>query len=59
MPGKVCYDGEKIQIKIRKRAHTPILKGVEKLNAEVDELRDDIFYFIKNLDETADEFQLQ
>ncbi len=28
-------------------------KGVEKLNAEVDELRDDIFYFIKNLDETS------
>ncbi len=27
-------------------------KGVEKLNKEVDELRDDIFYFIKNLDET-------
>ncbi len=28
-------------------------KGVEKLNAEVEELRDDIFYFIKNLDETS------
>ncbi len=28
-------------------------KGVEKLNKEVDELRDDIFYFIKNLDETS------
>ncbi|MCH7783974.1 MAG: inorganic phosphate transporter [Bacteroidetes bacterium] len=28
-------------------------KGVLKLNAEVDELRDDIFYFIKNLDETS------
>jgi len=28
-------------------------KGVEKLNMEVDELRDDIFYFIKNLDETS------
>ncbi len=28
-------------------------KGVEKLNNEVDELRDDIFYFIKNLDETS------
>lgn len=28
-------------------------KGVEKLNAEVDELRDNIFYFIKNLDETS------
>jgi transposase len=31
MPGKICYDGEKIQIRIRKRSHTPILKGVEKL----------------------------
>jgi hypothetical protein len=28
-------------------------EGVSKLNAEVDELRDDIFYFIKNLDETS------
>ena len=28
-------------------------KGVEKLNTEVEELRDDIFYFIKNLDETS------
>jgi phosphate/sulfate permease len=28
-------------------------EGVVKLNDEVDELRDDIFYFIKNLDETS------
>lgn len=28
-------------------------KGVHKLNAEIDELRDNIFYFIKNLDETS------
>ncbi len=28
-------------------------RGVEKLNAEVDGLRDDIFYFIKNLDDTS------
>lgn len=28
-------------------------KGVSKLNNEVDELRDNIFYFIKNLDETS------
>ncbi len=28
-------------------------KGVEKLNAEIEELRDDIFYFIKNLDDTS------
>ncbi len=31
MPGKVIYDGDKFLVKIRKRAHTPILKGVEKL----------------------------
>lgn len=28
-------------------------KGVEKLKEEVDELQDNIFYFIKNLDETS------
>jgi len=28
-------------------------KGVEKLDAEIEELRDNIFYFIKNLDETS------
>ena len=32
MPGRVVYDGKNITVKIRKRAHTPILKGVEKLN---------------------------
>ena len=31
MPGRVVYDGNKFVIKIRKRAHTPILKEVEKL----------------------------
>jgi len=31
MPGQVCFDGENFQIKIRKRAHTPILKSVDKL----------------------------
>jgi len=31
MPGKVSFDGNKIQIKIRKRAHTPILMGNKKL----------------------------
>jgi transposase len=31
MPGRVIYDGEKFLIKIRKRAHTPILKEVEHL----------------------------
>ncbi len=35
MPGKVVYDGNKFLIKIRKRAHTPILKGVEKLQTSV------------------------
>ncbi|MCG2430570.1 inorganic phosphate transporter [Aequorivita xiaoshiensis] len=28
-------------------------KGVSKLNAEVEELRDNLFYFIKNLDDTS------
>jgi hypothetical protein len=31
MPGRVVYDGNQFQIKIRKRAHTPILKEVKKL----------------------------
>ncbi len=31
IPGRVIYDGNKFIIKIRKRAHTPILKDVEKL----------------------------
>lgn len=31
MPGRVIYDGEKFLIKIRKRSHTPILMGIEKL----------------------------
>jgi len=32
MPGRVIYNGKKFQIKIRKRATTPILKGVKKLS---------------------------
>ena len=32
MPGRIKYDGEIISICIRKRAHTPILKGIDKLN---------------------------
>jgi len=32
IPGRVIYDGVKFQIKIRKRAHTPIIKSIEKLN---------------------------
>lgn len=35
MPGRVVYDGNKFLIKIRKRAHTPILKEVEKLQKPV------------------------
>lgn len=31
MPGKVSFDGENYQIKIRKRSHTPILKDLKKL----------------------------
>lgn len=31
MPGKVSYDGNEFTIKIRKRAHTPILKGIPVL----------------------------
>jgi len=31
-PGRVVYDGNKFLIKIRKRAYTPILKGVQKIN---------------------------
>ncbi|GAF94640.1 unnamed protein product, partial [marine sediment metagenome] len=30
-PGQMEFDGEKFVIKIRKRAHTPILLGVDKL----------------------------
>lgn len=32
IPGKVVYDGDKFQIRMRKRAHTPILKSIAKLN---------------------------
>ena len=32
MPGRIKYDGNMITVKIRKRAHTPILKGIAKLN---------------------------
>jgi len=35
IPGKVVYDGDKFLIKIRKRAHTPILKGVTKLQKPI------------------------
>ncbi len=35
MPGKVVFDGRKFQVRIRKRAHTPVLLGVEKLNKPI------------------------
>lgn len=35
MPGQVVYDGNEFVIKIRKRAHTPILLGVKKLQNNV------------------------
>jgi transposase len=35
MPGRVVYDGDKFVIKIRKRAHTPVLKEVEKLQKPI------------------------
>jgi len=34
MPGKIIYDGKDFQIKIRKRAHTPVLMGVKKLQGK-------------------------
>jgi len=35
MPGRIEYDGKRFTVKIRKRAATPILLGVEKLNREI------------------------
>jgi len=35
MPGKVVFDGKNFQLRIRKRAHTPVLMGVEKLNKPI------------------------
>ena len=35
MPGRIEYDGKVFTVKIRKRATTPILLGVEKLNREI------------------------
>ena len=35
MPGKITYDGENFLLSIRKRAHTPVLLGVEKLNRPI------------------------
>ncbi len=35
MPGQIEYDGKTFTVKIRKRATTPILLGIEKLNKEI------------------------
>lgn len=35
MPGKISYDGKEFTLGIRKRAHTPILLGLEKLTSEI------------------------
>jgi len=35
MPGRVTYDGNKFQIKIRKRAYTPILRSIPKLEKTI------------------------
>ncbi|MBL7135599.1 MAG: hypothetical protein ISS81_03275 [Candidatus Marinimicrobia bacterium] len=35
MPGKIVYTGDKFYVKIRKRAHTPILMSVDKLNRPI------------------------
>lgn len=35
MPGKVSYDGHEFVVKIRKRAHTPILMGIHTLTEGV------------------------
>ena len=34
-PGRIEFDGECFTVKIRKRAHTPLILGVEKLNKQV------------------------
>jgi hypothetical protein len=35
MPGHIVYDGESFTVKIRKRATTPILMRIEKLNEDI------------------------
>ncbi len=35
MPGQIEYDGNCFTVKIRKRASTPILLGLEKLNKDI------------------------
>ena len=35
MPGRVVYNGKEFVIKIRKRAHTPVLLGIKQLQKEI------------------------
>lgn len=35
MPGMVCYDGNEFEVRIRKRAHTPVLLGVDKFKEPI------------------------
>ena len=35
MPGKVIFDGRNFQVKIRKRAHTPVILGIDKLRKPI------------------------
>jgi transposase len=35
MPGQIIYDGNNFVLKIRKRAHTPVLLGVKKLQQKI------------------------
>lgn len=35
MPGQIDYDGNVFTVRIRKRATTPVLLGIEKLNKEI------------------------
>ncbi len=35
MPGRVRFDGRHFEVRIRKRAHTPILLGVKKLQQPI------------------------
>lgn len=36
MPGRVLFDGQTFEVRIRKRAHTPILLGVKKLQDPIE-----------------------
>jgi len=36
MPGRVRFDGQQFEVRIRKRAHTPIMLGVKKLQEPIE-----------------------